>query len=86
MKLTDSLGIEILPTDTVMVTAYGCGARACDVRVTSPVLGIGRKRIKIRDVDREPRSVDPRCLTVLSRRGDGGFEANATTTKEHSRG
>lgn len=86
MKLTDSLGLEILPTDTVMVTAYGMGARACDIRVISPVLGIGRKRVKVRDADREVRGVDARCLTVMRRDGGGGFEANATVAKEGSCG
>lgn len=73
--MLDALGVEILPTDTLMVTAWG-DARLIDVRTRSHVVRFGRKRVVIIDSTREERAVNPREVSVLRRDGTTGFEGN----------
>lgn len=74
--MKDSRGVDIQPSDIVMVTAWGSGARLADVRTKSRVLGFGRTRVRVIDANGLPRGIDPACLTVMRRDGASGFEAN----------
>lgn len=74
--MKDSCGTEILDTDTVMITAYGYGARVVDTGVKSPVLRFTPSRAVVRDADGQHRAVSGTCLTVLRRDGLLGFEHN----------
>lgn len=73
--LTDALGVTILPTDTVLVTAWGT-ARLVDTGTRSPVVRFGRTRVVIIDADREERAVNPSEISVLRRDGERGLEGN----------
>jgi hypothetical protein len=75
MSLHDSLGVEILPTDTVRVTSWGIGARLTDVGQASPVVRINRTRIVVH-VNDEDRAVNPTEVNVLRRDGQPGHEGN----------
>jgi hypothetical protein len=73
--LKDALNVTILPSDNVMVTAWGI-ARLVDVRTKSQIIRINRTRVIIIDSDGYERSVLPAELTVLRRDGAAGFEGN----------
>jgi hypothetical protein len=74
--MRDALGVEILPTDTLMVTAWGT-ARLIDVRTQSPVVRLNRTRVVIIDSTNDERAVNPRETCVLRRDGKPGYEGNA---------
>ena len=74
--MKDSQGVEILPSDDVIVIAYGYGARLVDTQTRSRVVRFGSKRIVIIDVDRYERAVHPRNLSVVNRATGKGFEHN----------
>jgi hypothetical protein len=78
--VNDSQGTEILPTDTVMVTAWGYGARLVDSGIKRPVIRFNRVRVVVEDSDGFARAISPRCLSVLRRDGAPGFEHNRPTT------
>jgi hypothetical protein len=73
--VTDALGVEILPTDTVLVTSWGT-ARLVDTGTRSPVVRFGRTRVVILDADREERAVSPSEVSVVRRDGEKGLEGN----------
>jgi hypothetical protein len=74
--MQDSHGIEILPTDTVMVTSWGYGARLVDTNIKRPVIRLNRTRVVIADASGDERAISPTNLTVLRRDGANGFEGN----------
>ncbi|AXH46923.1 hypothetical protein I5G67_gp087 [Mycobacterium phage Aminay] len=76
MSIKDSAGIEILATDTVMVTAWGNAARLVDTGIKRPIVRFGRSRVVILDSDNIERSVTGSELSVLRRDGAPGFEHN----------
>jgi len=76
MPLTDNLGVVILPTDTVMVTAWGDGARLYDTGTKSAVVRLNRRRVVITDRDGYERAVTTSEVQVLRRDGEVGFEGN----------
>ena len=76
MKFKDTLGVEILPVDTVTVTAYGCGGRVADCGRLAAVAGFGRSRVIIEFTDGEKRAIGPGCLAVRRRDGKKGHEGN----------
>lgn len=84
-SLHDSHGVEILPTDHVMVTSYGLGARLVDTGTRSPVLRLLRKRVQISDSDGCPRAISPANLSVLRRDGVRGFEGNRKRKRKRER-
>jgi hypothetical protein len=75
--LKDDLGIEILPTDCVMVTSYGAGARMMDCGLKRRIIRINKNTVTILDADDKPRAINPVNLTVLRRtpQAISGFEA-----------
>lgn len=73
----DALGVEILPTDTVLVSSYGYGVRLVDCGTRSRVLSFTPSRIRIFDADHAPRTVSPCTLSVLRRDGAAGLQGNA---------
>lgn len=74
--IRDTGGIEILPTDTVMVTAWGHGARLIDTGIRRSIVRLNRRRVVILDSDGCERSVTGAELSVLRRDGRDGFEHN----------
>jgi hypothetical protein len=80
--MKDSLGIEIQPTDRVIVTSYGYNARLIDCGIQSPVVRINRKRVVITDCEDQQRAVAPFVLTVCRRDGQPGYEAYRTAAEE----
>jgi len=73
----DARGTEILPTDTVMVTAWGYGARLIDTGIKRPVIRLNRTRVVLLDADGQERAFHGGELSVLRRDGADGFEHNA---------
>jgi hypothetical protein len=67
--MKDSLGIEILATDDVMVTSYGAGARIADCGIKRPVIRINHGTVVIKDASGDERAINPINLTVLRRDG-----------------
>lgn len=75
--MKDALGVEILPTDTVAVTAWGYGAGMHDVGTRSRVVRINRTRVVLNDrYGGAEFSVGAACVNVLRRDGEPGFEGN----------
>jgi hypothetical protein len=75
-RFIDGLAVEILVTDTVMVTSWGYGARLIDTNLKRPVIRFNRTRVVILDASNEERAMRPIELTVLRRDGASGFEGN----------
>ena len=75
--MQDALGVQIRPTDRVLVTSYGYGARLTDCGTRSRVLSFTPTRVRILDADNFPRTVAPACLSVLRRDNASGLEGNA---------
>jgi hypothetical protein len=75
-NFTDNLGVTIQPTDTVRVTSWGYGARLGDVGVSSAVVRFNRSTVTIIDRDYAERNVGTKCLQVLRRDGEQGYEGN----------
>ena len=73
---TDALGVAILPTDRVMVTAWGGNARLADTGIKRDVVRFARTRVVILDADNCERAFSPTYLSVLRRDGATGFEGN----------
>lgn len=76
MSFTDALGVDILPTDTVVVTAWGWNVRLCDVRSRSTVRGYGRTRVRVENNDGDVIAVPPHLLSVVNRATGTGWEGN----------
>jgi hypothetical protein len=76
MVIRDTHGVEILPTDTVMVTSWGEGARLIDTDLKRPVIRLNRVRVVILDADGLERAIHPAYLSVMRRDGAPGFEGN----------
>jgi hypothetical protein len=76
--MKDSLGVDILLDDTVLVISYGEGARQVDCGTRSSIVKLGRTRATIFDSDREFRAVSSRNLAVVRRDGATGLEGNVT--------
>lgn len=76
MSVQDSHGIAITPTDTVIVTSWGYGARLVDCGITRIVTSLGRTRVTIDDADGYPRAIAGCNLSVIRRDGSAGFEGN----------
>lgn len=74
--IRDAKGVEILPTDSVMVTAWGEGARLIDTGIKRPVVRLNRARVVILDADNLERAVGGTVLSVMRRDGADGFEHN----------
>ncbi|TXI53150.1 hypothetical protein [Mycolicibacterium mageritense] len=74
--IRDSGGIEILATDSVMVTAWGDGTRLIDTGIKRPVIRLNRQRVVILDADGQERAMRGSVLSVLRRDGEPGFEHN----------
>jgi hypothetical protein len=74
--IRDVRGVEIVPTDTVMVTSRGEGARLIDTGIKRPVIRLNRRRVVILDADGQERAVSGSELSVLCRDGADGFEHN----------
>lgn len=72
----DARGVEIVSTDTVMVTAWGEGARLIDTGIKRAVVRLNRTRVVILDADGQERAISGRELSVLRRDGADGFEHN----------
>ena len=74
--IRDVRGIEILHTDTVMVTGWGEGARLIDTGLKRPVIRLNRSRVVILDREDQERAFSGKELSVLRRDGAAGFEHN----------
>jgi len=79
----DARGTEILPTDSVMVTAWGEGARLIDTGIKRPVIRLNRTRVVILDADGLERAFAGGELSVLRRDGADGFEHNTRGSAAH---
>jgi hypothetical protein len=76
--MDDAFKIAIRPDDTVVVCAYGYGARVTDCGTRSRVVRFNRSRVVIIDSDGCERAVDAACLAIARRDGGLGLEGNAT--------
>lgn len=76
--IRDRRGVEILATDTVMVTAQGDGARLIDTGIKRTVVRLNRTRVVILDADGQERAIAGNVLSVVRRDGLTGFEHNRT--------
>jgi len=76
MSIHDNHGIAIAPTDTVIVTSWGYGARLVDCGIRRPVIRLGRTRVTIDDCDGNPRTIAGCNLSVVRRDDGNGFEGN----------
>lgn len=74
--LRDSHGVQIRPTDIVMVTSWGEGARLIDTDLVRPVIRLNRVRVVILDAGGDERAIHPANLSVMRRDGVRGFEGN----------
>ncbi len=74
--IRDVRGVEILPTDTVMVTGWGEGGRLIDTGLKRPVIRLNRRRVVILDHEDQERPFSGSELSVLRRDGAAGFEHN----------
>jgi hypothetical protein len=75
-RLYDSHKVLIRPTDRVMVTSWGEGARLIDTDLVRPVIRFGRTRVVILDAGGDERAIHPANLSVMRRDGAQGFEGN----------
>lgn len=78
MTSTDSLGIAILPGDTVRILAYGYGIAKSDTGREVIVTGFTAAGNVKHDTDTAcGRALRPGCLGVVRRDGNGnGYEGN----------
>jgi hypothetical protein len=75
----DTLGVEILPGDTIRVVSYGWAARVADTGRTTTVTGFTRAGNITHDTPgvANGKALNPRCVGVTRRDGNPGFEGNA---------